>query len=176
MSFLEEMEIGGVVFDAIAAKIAENADGGLLVDEEKTAEVGVELLDAGAHGNEIVIGAEVGEFYFHEGFLQADVGVEAIGAVSDVGADDAAFADVEIVEADFRSDANAPADRLERGVAVKEIEGEAESLIEESLFALAEESAAAGARGADVAGRRDAAAVEKRFCGGGDIQESLLAE
>ncbi len=108
MFFSRKLKIGGVVFDAVAAKIAEDADAGLFVDEEETAEVGVELLDAGAHGNEIVIGAEVGEFYFHEGFLQADAGVEAIGAVAHVGADDAEFAYVEIVEADFRGDANAP--------------------------------------------------------------------
>ena len=174
--FFEKIEIGGVVFDAVAVKIAEDADGGLFVDEKKSAKIGVELLDSGAHGNEIVVGAEIGKFYFHEGFLKADVGVEAVGAVSHVGADDAEFADVEIVEADFRSDANAPVDWLEGGVAVKQIEGESEGLIEESLLAFAEESAAAGARGADVAGRRNTAAVEKRFRGGGDIQESLLAE
>ena len=62
------------------------------------------------------------------------MGVEAIGAVADVGADDAEFADVEIVEADFRGDANAPVDRLEGGVAVKQVESEAESLVEEDLF------------------------------------------
>ena len=60
--FLEKIEIGGVVFDAIAVKIAEDADGGLFIDEKKAAKIGVELLDSGAHGNEIVVGTEVGEF------------------------------------------------------------------------------------------------------------------
>ena len=117
--FFEEIEIGGVVFDAIAVQIAEDADGGLFIDEKKAAKIGVELLDAGAHGNEIVIGAQIGELYFHECFLKSDVGVEAVGAVSHIGADDAEFADMQIVEADFRSDANAPVDRFEGGVAVK---------------------------------------------------------
>src|SRR5208282_1669207 len=51
--FFEQVEIHGIVLETIAAPISEEAQAGLIVDEEKTAEIGVELLDAGAHGNEI---------------------------------------------------------------------------------------------------------------------------
>jgi hypothetical protein len=128
--FLEEIEIGSVVFEAIGAEIAEEAEAWLLVDEEEAAKIGVELLDAGTNGDEIVVGAEVSDFVFGEELLEAEVGVEAVGAGADVGADNAEFADVEIVEADFGGDADAPVDGFEAGVAVEEIEGEAEGLVE----------------------------------------------
>jgi hypothetical protein len=49
-------------------------------------------------------------------------------------------------------------------------------LIEKSLFAFAKETGAAWASAADVARRRDAAAIEKGFGRGGDVQKGLLAE
>src|SRR5437879_1730243 len=52
--FFEEVEIGDVVFDFVVVKIAEDADAGLFILKEKTAEIGVEFLNAGANGNEIV--------------------------------------------------------------------------------------------------------------------------
>jgi len=174
--FFEQIEVGGVVFETIAAQIAEDAHGRLFVDEKKAAEVGVEFLDAGANGNEIVIGAEIVEFYFGEGFLQADVGIETGGAFADIGTDDAEFADVEIVEADFGSDADAPVHGLEGGVAVEKIEEEAEGLVQEELFAVTEECGAAGVGGADAAGRGNPAAVEESFGGAGEIQKDLRAE
>ena len=78
--FFEEIEVGGVVFDFVVVKIAEDADAGLFVLKEETAEVGVEFLSAGANGNEIVVRAEIAEFVLDEGFLKAKVRVEAIGA------------------------------------------------------------------------------------------------
>src|SRR5260370_39946337 len=54
--FFEEMEICEVVFDAVTVKVAENAQGRLFVNKKKSAEVGVELLNARARGNEIIIG------------------------------------------------------------------------------------------------------------------------
>src|SRR5262249_7606913 len=174
--FLEEIEVGGVVFETIGTEIAEEANAGLLVDEEKTAEVGVELLDAGADGDEIVIGAEVGEVVFTEELLKSEVSVEAIGAVADVWTNDAEFADLEIVEANFGRDANAPVDRLKAGVAVEEIEGNADGLVEEKLFAATEETLAAGLRRAYVAGGREATPFEERFGTAGEAEESLLAK
>src|SRR4029077_7076594 len=117
--FFEEMEVGEVVFDAVAVKIAEDAQGRLLVDEKKTAEVGVELLDARARGNEIVIGAEIVKLYLDESFLEACMIVEAVDAAAGIGTNDAQFADFQIVEAELRSDANAPVDGLESRVAMK---------------------------------------------------------
>ncbi len=67
--FLEEIEIRRIVFDAVAVKIPENTQAGLLIDKQEAAEVGIELLNPGARRNEIVIGAQVMKFYFHESFL-----------------------------------------------------------------------------------------------------------
>src|SRR5207245_1378748 len=64
--FFEEMEVGEIVFNAIAVEVAEDSQGGFFVDKKKSAKVGVELLDAGARGDEIVIRAEVVEFHIDE--------------------------------------------------------------------------------------------------------------
>src|SRR5437016_429869 len=113
------MEIGDVVFDAIAMEVAKDAQGRIFVDKKKAAEVGVELLDAGARGDKIVVETEVVELHFDEGFLQAEMIVEAVGAAAGIGADQAELAHSQIVEAKLRSDANAPVDGLEGSVAVK---------------------------------------------------------
>jgi len=174
--FLEQVEVGGVVFETIAAKIAKNANGGLFVYEYEATKIGVELLNSGTHGNKIVIGAEVVKFYFDKGFLQADVAIEASGARANVGADYTEFANVEVVEADFRGDADAPVDRLEGCVAMKKIEGEAEGLIEKKLLAIAEEGGTAGLSGACGGGSRNATAVDIGFGRSGEIEEDLLPE
>ncbi len=71
--FFEEIEVGGVVFDLVVMKIAEDADARLFVLKEEAAEVGVEFLNAGANGNEIVVGTEVADFVLDEGFLETEV-------------------------------------------------------------------------------------------------------
>ncbi len=79
--FFEEIEIGDVVFDFVVVKIAEDADAGLLVLKKEATEVGVEFLNAGANGNEIVVRTQIMNLVFDEGLLKANVRVEAIGAV-----------------------------------------------------------------------------------------------
>jgi len=103
--FLEEVKVGDVVFDFVVVKIAEDAEAGLFILERKPRKSGVEFLNAGADGDEIIVGAEVVEFVFDEGFLQADVRVETICAGKRAGADDTEFADFEVVEANFGGDA-----------------------------------------------------------------------
>ena len=44
--FFEELKIRGVVFDAVAVPIAKDAQAGLFVNKEKSAEIGIELLNA----------------------------------------------------------------------------------------------------------------------------------
>src|SRR6202521_6422663 len=87
--FFEEVKIGDVVFDTVAVKVGEDAQGRLLVDKKKAAEVDIELLDAGARGDEIVVGTEVAELHFDEGFLEAGMSVEAVGAAAVIWADEA---------------------------------------------------------------------------------------
>src|SRR5580692_7249970 len=174
--FLKKLKIRGVVLDAVALPVAENAQTGLLVNEKKAAEIGIELLNAGARGDEIVVVAEIVKLHLNKGFLEADVIVEAICASAHVGADDAKLADVEVVETELRRDADAPIDWLERRVAMEKIEAETQSLIEKGLFTAAEKTGTAGLRRAHTAGGRNATAIEKCFRRSGDVQENLLAE
>jgi len=94
---------------------------GLFILEKEAAKVGVEFLNAGADGDEIIVGAEVVEFVFDEGFpCRPSACSKRICAGKRAGADDTEFADFEVVEANFGGDANAPVHGLERGVAVEE--------------------------------------------------------
>src|SRR5437879_3120000 len=69
--FFQEVKIGDVVFDFVVVKIAKDADAWLFVLKEETAEVGVEFLNAGANGNEIVVRAEIVNLEFDKGLLKA---------------------------------------------------------------------------------------------------------
>src|SRR5580658_9628449 len=95
--FLEHLKIRGVVLDAVAVPVAENAQAGLLVHKEESAEVGIELLNAGTSRDEIVIIAKIPELHFGESFLEAAVIVEAICAGAHVGADDAKLTNIQII-------------------------------------------------------------------------------
>ncbi len=172
----QELEVGGVVFDAVTVRAAEDAQAGLLVDKEEPAEISVELLNAGSGGDEIVVVAEIVQLHFHKGFLEAEMVVKAVGAVTHVRADDAKLANVEIVETDLGGDADAPIDRLERRVAVEKIEAETQSLIEEGLFPASKKTRTAGLHSTHAAGRRNSAAIEEGFRRSGDVQENLLAK
>src|SRR6266436_3225803 len=103
------------------------------------------------------------ELHFHEGFLQSGVIVEPVGAAARIGANDAQFADFQIVEAQLWGDSNPPVDGLESRIAMKQVKRKPESLIEECLFPFAEEIRTARAHAAHIAGRRNAAAIEKGF-------------
>ena len=91
--FFEEVKVGDVVFDFVVVKIAEDADAGLFVLKKETAEVGVEFLNAGTNRNEIVVHAQIVNLVFDEGFLQAEVRIEAVRTAQRAGADDAEFTD-----------------------------------------------------------------------------------
>src|SRR5260370_24146039 len=97
------------------------------------------------------------------GLLKYGVIVEPVGAAARMGANDAQFADFQIVEAQLWGDSNPPVDWLESRIAMKQVKRKPESLIEECLFPFAEEIRTARARAAHIAGRRNAAAIEKGF-------------
>src|SRR6185369_7434500 len=115
------------------------------------------------------------QLYFREGFLQSDMRVEAVGSAEHVWSDNAEFADVEVVDADFWCDADAPVHWFKGSVSAKQIEGEAQRLVHEFLLAAAEEFVAAGFCRADIAGRRHAPRVEGCVRCRRDVQENLLA-
>src|SRR5712672_583473 len=114
--FLKEVKICKIVFDAIAVKIPEKTQCRLFIHEKKAAEIGVELLDAGARGQKIIVGADVAELHFGECFLKTEMIVETVGSVARIGTDYSKFANFQIVKAEFRRDANAPIHGLEGSV------------------------------------------------------------
>src|SRR6267143_1908264 len=101
--FFKKMEVGEIVFDAIAVKVAEDSQGRLFVNKKKAAKVSVELLDTRACRNKVVIGTEIVKLHFDESFLEAGVIVKAVGAAARIGANDAQFADFQIVQAELWS-------------------------------------------------------------------------
>src|SRR5229473_7599808 len=102
------MKISQVVFNAAALEVAKDAQAGLLIHKKKTAEVGVEFLEAGARGNEIIIRVQVVELHFDESFLQSQMIVEAVGPAARIGSDNAKLSHILIVQAALRCDADPP--------------------------------------------------------------------
>ncbi len=115
----EEIKIRDVILPPIRIEIAEDADAWLFFHKQETAEVAIKTLNAGAHGDKVVIWADIFDLEFAEGFLQTDVCVETRGAFGHVDVDDSAFLDVEIIQTDSRSDSDAPIDGTKRSIAMK---------------------------------------------------------
>src|SRR5580700_2254944 len=174
--FLEKLKIHGVVLDAVAVPVAEDAQAGLFIHEKKSAEIGIELLNAGAGGDEIVAVAEIMELHFDERFFEAEMIIETVGAETHVRTDNAKLTDVEIIETELRSNADAPIHRLERCVPMEKVETEAQSLVDEDLLAAAKKTGTASLGGAYSARRWNASAVKKCFRRNVDVQKYLLAE
>ena len=118
----EEIEVRDVILPPIRIEIAEDADAWLFFHKQETAEVAIESLNAGAHRDKIVVRADILDLEFAEGFLQTDVCVETRGAFGHVGVDDSAFLHIEIIQTDSWSDSDAPIDRTERSIAMKQVE------------------------------------------------------
>src|SRR5437660_6432232 len=112
---------------------------------------------SGARGNEIVIRPEVMKLCFDESLLKPEMIVKAVRAAPHVGSYDAELPHVQIIQAEFGGDSNAPVRWFERPVAMKKIEREAQRLIEEFLLAFAKEIGTAGPGAAYVTRRRHAA-------------------
>ena len=174
--FFQEPEISRVVLQAIVIQIAKDAKAGLLLGEDEPAKVTGELLNAGAHRNEIVVRAEVGELLLHKRFLQADVGVGARNAFTHVNVDDPLLLHPELIDVEGGSEPDAPIHRLEAGVAVEEIERQADGFLHESLPALAEESLIERILSRNAAGNIQPANVERGVADAGEIKKSVLAE
>src|SRR5947208_2683152 len=67
--FFKEEEIGSVVLQPIGAEISEDANTGLLLRKQQTAEVAAELLDAGPDRNEVIVRPQIGDLLFCECLL-----------------------------------------------------------------------------------------------------------
>src|SRR5215470_924004 len=135
---LQKEKVRGVVLHPVGVQVAEDAHAGLFLGKQQPAKVAAELLDAGTDGNEVVVGAEIGDLLFDERFLQSDVPVGTRCALTDIDVDDPALPRPQLIYVEGGREPDLPVDRLEAGVAVKEIEGETNRLFQRGLSAASE--------------------------------------
>src|SRR6185369_9857307 len=114
---------------AVAARVAEKTHAQLIVEEQITAEVAVEVLHARPHGHKIERGVEHGQTLFDEGFLNAVS--TAIHSVRE--RERSLRGAVEV--ADDRA-AHGPRLRLKHGIAAEDLEAADEVLVVENLILL----------------------------------------
>ena len=124
--------------------VPNSAHAGRLEHRHEAAEVGGELLDAGADRDEVVIAAGVEQLLLDERFLRCRDGVEPRVLTADVGVDAVELRQVDEVQAEGGRDAHAPVDGTERRVAAEEIERCAQRRDRQEDAAAAEEPLAPG--------------------------------
>src|SRR5579872_4260941 len=169
--FFEHREVRGVVLIPVGVQVSKDSQAGLLVEEDESAEIAVEGLNAGAGGDEIVGMGEVGELGFDERFLQADMRIDACGSFADVDIHDAGFLDGEIVDVDFGSELDPPVDGTESCIAVKKVGRKRQVFVHGELAESSEESGALGARRADAAAGGELASIGEGIADQVDFQK-----
>src|SRR4051812_27935607 len=174
--FFEQVERGRVELDAARLRRAEHAHARCLEHRHEAAEVGGELLHAGAHRDEVVEVADVEEFLLDERFLDADVMIETRVLAPHVGVDAVELGQVDEIQAERRREPHAPVDRTEHRVAAKQIKGRADRRDRQEDAAAAEEAFAALPLGADAARHRQVASFEQRVVDPREGEERALAE
>src|SRR5262249_913686 len=174
--FLEEEKVRRVVLNAIGVQVSKQTQTGLFGGEQQPTEVAIERLNAGPNGNEIIIGAQAGDFVLEEGVLQSSMRVRTSGALANVDVHDAAFPCPKLIEVEGRRDPDLPVHGLEAGVAVQQVKRQANGFLEQSLAALAEELAAARVLRGDATRHEQPATIERRGAAAGEAEEGALAE
>src|SRR5262249_13495541 len=173
---LERAKVHEVELIPVGAEVAEDAGAEVVVAEDEATEVAGKRLDAEARRDEVVVGAEVAEVVFDEQLLEAYLTVQPRRALPGVDVDDARVSSVEVVDVEHARHAYLPVARPEGRIALEELQGDDEILIEEELIAGTEELGPAGLIGAHVARQRDAAELEQAVADGRDREEVFLAE
>src|SRR5207244_12295891 len=107
--------------------------------KEAAAEGPGEQLEDDARRDEVVVGAQVAEVVLDEQLLEAHLAVQAGRALPDVDVDHAGVPGVEVVDVEDRRHAQLPVARPEGRVALEELQGDDEVLIEVELIAGADE-------------------------------------
>src|SRR5262249_11170577 len=124
-------------------QVSKDAQTGLLLSEQQSTKVAAELLNAGANGNKIVIGAQIGDLLFHERFLQSGVPVRTTCALGDVDIDNPALLRQKLLDVEFGPDPDLPVHWFKATFTMKKVEREANGLQQRFLPALPKELAAA---------------------------------
>ena len=118
--FFKHREIGGVVLISVGPQVAEDAQARLLIEENETAEIAIEGLDARSRGYEIVVVAQVRDLVFEKRLLQPHMRVQPGIAVPHVRVHHAGLFYMDVVDVDFRRDPDLPVDRLESRIAMEQ--------------------------------------------------------
>ena len=169
-------EVGDVPLVAVGVAGAEEPDRAVDVEEEEAAEVVIEELVADPDRGEVIVGAGVEQLGLDEGLLQRPELAGTRRPLEHVGADDPELIDRQVVEVERRGEPDLPVGRLERGVAVVEVERQNEEVGGEVLVGPAEEVELERPRGAlERRGRRrDLAELLEREGQRRDVHEQVL--
>ena len=173
---LEGAKVDEVELITVGAQVAEDSGAESVVAEDEATEVAGERLDAETRRDEVVIGAEVAEVVFDEQLLEAHLTVQTRRALPDVDVHHAGVPGAEIVDVEDRRHAQLPVAWPEGRVALEELQGNDEVLIEEELITGTEEVGATGLIGAHVARQRDATELEEAVADRRDGEEVFLPE
>jgi len=119
---VEHFEIREIVLKAVAFKISEDTFAQIVVGEQKAAEIFIEKLRARARRHKIVVGRQVAEVVFAEGFLQGHMSIETCVALAWIDVDREILLHVRVVEIEDRRHANFPFARLEIRFASEELQ------------------------------------------------------
>src|SRR5262249_27374353 len=145
---LEQLEPGGVVLPAIVPSVAEEASPEVRVVEDEPAEIRHERLDPRPERDEVVVAREGGELRLRERLLERDVVAAAALALAYVHVHEVPLLDAQVVQVGDARGLEGPGPRLERGLALEELDRNRRARRREELPALAEELALAGVPGA----------------------------
>ena len=160
---------------AVVVVVAENAHPEIRVVENETAKIAHERLNAGAHGNEIVVVRQIAQMNFGERLLQRIEFLFASRPVLRIRIDDVPLLHVDVVVIVNGEKAQRPVDRLEGGLAFKKIDTDGKIVRVKKLIAQPEKFRTVRASCAHAARRRKFARFELKeiFCR--DVEENVLA-
>src|SRR5437879_13069833 len=121
------MEISEVVLPAVRVQVAKDAHARLLLNEEEPAKVAAKRLDARAHREKVIVGAEVPQLQLEKRLLQTGLGIQPVGAAAHINIDNAELARSDVVDVDRRRHPESPVNWPERGVPAEQVQGKARS-------------------------------------------------
>ena len=172
---LEPPDRRQIVLEAVVVAIAEQADAELLVLEQEAAEIELEGLDADPDRVEIEPVRDVAQMVVDEEFLDAERMIEAVGAARRLDVEDAALADIDIIDVVGERQPVLDMRRDEGGVALDQGEAGDEGLGEDQGAIVAEDVVAAGLLGGLHAhGNREGARLDHRVRDRADDEEPVV--
>src|SRR5207245_5393375 len=91
-------------------------------------------LDARAHREKVIVGAEVPQLQLEKRLLQTGLGIQPVGAAAHINIDNAELARRDVVDVDRRRHPESPVNWPERGVPAEQVQGKSERLQHRQLL------------------------------------------